>query len=103
VSKSSSFSPPQGATATTPLKGRQAWRQYLAKFTEYNWIGYHELEEHKRSWWQRWPLRRRRNDYSDEKQALLNFYWWLQIVIERQKGELPVWEGIRIVRERKPL
>lgn len=31
---------------------------------------------------------------------LLRLYWWLQIVKARRKGELPAWEGIRIVREK---
>jgi hypothetical protein len=29
-------------------------------------------------------------------------YLWLQIVMAREKGNLPAWEGIRIVRERLP-
>ncbi|MDM8557693.1 NACHT domain-containing protein [Candidatus Parabeggiatoa sp. HSG14] len=90
-------------TATTDLKARQAWRQYMARIAEYSWIGYNELEQlEKPFWWKRW-LFRRKVDYTEDKEAVLNLYWWLQVVMAREKGELPAWEGIRIVRERKPL
>ena len=92
------------ATATTPLKARQAWRKYLAKLTKYTWIGYNEWEEQKdqRFWWQFWRPRRRIDDNQD-KQVILNIYWWLKIIMAREKGQLPAWEGIRIVRESEPL
>jgi energy-coupling factor transporter ATP-binding protein EcfA2 len=92
------------ATATTPLKARQAWRKYSAKIAEYAWIGYNELEKQKdnRPSWQRW-LSRRRFDYNEEKPDILNLYWWLQLVMAREEGKLPAWEGIRIVRERELL
>jgi energy-coupling factor transporter ATP-binding protein EcfA2 len=92
------------ATAITPLKARQALRKYLTKLAEYTWIGYNELEKQKdnRSWWQRW-FSRRQIDYNEDRQALLNLYWWLQLVIAREEGQLPAWEGIRIVRERELL
>ena len=93
------------ATATTPLKARQAWRKYSAKIAEYAWISYNELEKPKnnRPWRQRWLSRRSRIDYNEDKQDILNLYWWLQIVMAREEGKLSAWEGIRIVRERELL
>ncbi len=92
------------ATATTSAKmeARQAWRQYIARIAEYIWIGYNEQEKLE-SPWERYLFRRRKSDYSEDKQAILNLYWWLQIVIARKEGKLPAWEGIRIVRERELL
>jgi energy-coupling factor transporter ATP-binding protein EcfA2 len=90
------------ATATTSLEARQTWRQYLVSLTEYTLIGYDELEKEKdyRPWWKRWLSRRRKIDFiSKDKQTIQNLHWWLQIIIAREQGELPAWEGIRIVRE----
>ena len=84
----------------TDFEVRMAWRKYLLKLSEYAWIGYEELEkEYKPSWWQR-LLGRKPLDYNKEKQAILNLYWWLQIIILREQGKLPAWEGIRIVRDK---
>jgi hypothetical protein len=41
-----------------------------------------------------------KRDYSDEKQAMLEAAWWLYIMLEREAGRLPAWEGLRVVRER---
>jgi hypothetical protein len=40
-------------------------------------------------------------DYAEEKDAVLIAYIWLEIIMQREKGELPAWEGMRIVRERR--
>ena len=88
-------------TATTNLEARLAWRRYLVKLTEELWISYDELEnEYRLSWWQR-MRGHKSNDFTTEKQIILNFHWWLQIIILREQGKLPAWEGIRIVREKK--
>jgi hypothetical protein len=89
------------ATATTSLEARQAWRQYLVSLTEYTLIGYDELEKEKdyRPWWKRWLSRCRKIDFSEDKQNLQNLQGWLKIIIAREQGKLPAWEGIRIVRE----
>ena len=83
------------------MEARQAWRKYTATIAEYIWIGYNEMEQ-ECPWWQLW-LYRQKSDYSKEKQVILDFYWSLQIVMAREQGQLPAWEGIRIVREREPL
>jgi len=51
--------------------------------------------------WRWLPQRKRISNYAADRQAILEVYWWLQIVEAREKGQLPAWEGIRIVRERK--
>jgi len=33
------------------------------------------------------------------RSEILNLHTWLKIIIAREKGQLPAWEGIRIVRE----
>lgn len=48
----------------------------------------------------RW-LRQQFMGQSDQ-QLLLEVYWWLHIMTEREKGKLEAWEGIRIVREIVP-
>jgi energy-coupling factor transporter ATP-binding protein EcfA2 len=40
---------------------------------------------------------------TSNESELLNLCWWLEIVLARQKGKLPSWEGIRIVREEAEL
>lgn len=86
-------------TATTFLEIRQAWRQYLVSLTEYALIGYDELE--KQAWWKRWLPRRRNKNFREKKQATLNLQNGLKIVMAREQGKLPAWEGIRIVGEKK--
>ena len=81
---------------------RVAWRHYASYLAEYAVIGYDMLEQEGKQfipWWQRWF--KKRPNYSDEKQFMAELYAWLQIVIAREKGELPAWEGIRIVRDRR--
>jgi hypothetical protein len=39
------------------------------------------------------------NDIEKKKQDVLDVYWFLRIVQEREAGKLPAWEGIRLVRE----
>ena len=74
------------ATAKTLLELRQAWRKYVVRITEIIWVGYNE-----------------KLDYSEEIKLILNLHWHLKIIIAREEGKLHAWEGIRIVRERKPL
>ena len=93
------------ATATTALEARQAWRHYLVSLTEYAVLGYDKLENKtdNRPWWKRWFSRLRQSDFAEDKQDILNLQEWLKIVMAREAGKLPAWEGIRIVREREPL
>ncbi len=74
------------ARANTLLELRQAWRKYVVRITEIIWVGYNE-----------------KLDYSEEIKLILNLHWHLKIIIAREEGKLHAWEGIRIVRERKPL
>lgn len=74
------------ATAKNLLELRQAWRKYVVRITETIWVGYNE-----------------KLDYSEEIKLILNLHWQLKIILAREQGQLHAWEGIRIVRERKPL
>ena len=88
-------------TATHSLELRQAWRKYTARVAETLWRGYDKLEQqyYARSWLQR--LLHRRPNYGQEKKFMLNLHRWLRIVVAREECQLPAWEGIRIVRQRK--
>lgn len=93
------------AAAETPVAGQRAWRRYTTRTLEYVYIGYRELQDDdSRSWLRRWLRARSEvDDIKSEQQAVLEFYWWLQIVMAREEGKLPAWEGIRIVRELAPV
>lgn len=84
------------------LKQRRAWRRYIAYLAEYAVISYEMLEkENGRTWWQRllhWH--KLKNSYTNEKKYLAQLGAWSLIITARQKGKLPAWEGIRIVRDR---
>jgi len=106
-------------TATTPSGIRQAFRKYVIHLLENVWIGLNESEKEKteeiviRPWWQLWwqfwkqpspkveqtdYLEVEQTDYSEKEQNILELYWRLKITEAREAGELPAWEGIRLVR-----
>jgi hypothetical protein len=88
--------------AETTLTLRQAERQYAAHLAEYTWIGYGQLPRNDtRPWYLRWLRRGAAPQYAEDRQDVLELYWCLQIVMAREAGQLPAWEGIRVVRERK--
>jgi len=84
------------ALATHSLSLRQALRKYTVELTQALWTRLNELEqqEKKPSLWQRYP-----SQYAKEKKLILNLHWWLRVVIAREEGQLPAWEGIRLVRD----
>lgn len=57
------------------------------------------LEEDRKTWWQRLLLWRI-GSYTWEKRQMAQLGLWSLIITARQKGKLPAWEGIRIVRDR---
>jgi hypothetical protein len=106
-------------TATTSSGIRQALRKYAIRLLEYVWIGLNESEKEKteeiviRPWWQLWwqfwkqpspkveqadYLEVEQTDYLEKEQNILENYWQLKIIEAREAGELPAWEGIRLVR-----
>jgi hypothetical protein len=91
-------------TATTPSGIRQALRKYATRLLEYAWIGLNELKKEEiviRPWWQFWKQpspKVAKTDYLEEEQEILENYWQLKIIEARADGELPAWEGIRLVR-----
>jgi energy-coupling factor transporter ATP-binding protein EcfA2 len=85
------------ALATHSLSLRQALRKYTVELTQAVWTRLNELEQQQKPpLWQRYPTL-----YAKEKKLILNLHWWLRVVIAREEGQLPAWEGIRLVRERQ--
>jgi hypothetical protein len=71
------------ATARTATEVSKAQWRYVSRIAEYSYVGFGKMK------------------YAEgRQQAMLDFYWWLQILMARADGKLPAWEGIRIVRER---
>lgn len=79
-------------SATDGVAQRRAWRRCVALLLRYAWVGYEMWEADENA---------KKTDYAVEKDAVLTAYLWLEIVIQREVGELPAWEGIRLVRERQ--
>lgn len=83
------------------MEQRQAWQRYLAYFAE-NTVFRSEMiekEQDKRTWWQRLLSWQKVEGYVKQREKYIELYAWTKIVEARLKGELPAWEGIRIVRE----
>jgi len=88
-------------TTDNKIEQGQALRRYVAYLAEYAVIGYEILGKEEHTGWQRLLFWRKvRNYYAREKETMAELHAWAKIVEARQKGELPAWEGIRIVRER---
>jgi len=91
-------------TATTTLEIRQAIRKYAIHLLEYARRGLNELEKEGiviPLWWQFWKRpspKVAKTDYLEKEQKILELYWQLKIIEAREDGELPAWEGIRLVR-----
>ena len=91
-------------TATTPSEIRQAFRKYIVCLLEYAWMGWNEWGEVKiviYPWWQFWKgpsPEEEKTVYLEREQNILEPYWRLKIIEAREAGELPAWEGIRLVR-----
>jgi len=111
-------------TTENVVEQRQAWYRYIGYLAEYAVIIYEILEPLERSrqegyknalrlrlrersrqekyentWWLDHPLFMKIN-YTEKKEIMAALCAWTKIVEARLKGELPAWEGIRIVRER---
>lgn len=78
---------------TIPLV-QQAQRRYVARVLEYAYLGYEEMYKEEVH-----HPRGKINRIRFYQQAVLEFYRWLQTIIAWEAGNLPVWGGIRIVRE----
>ena len=78
---------------------RLASRQYAAQIFAHTYHVYDLLKSSdKTTWWQK--LLGAKSAYEADQQTVLQAYWWMQILLLREEGKLPAWEGIRIVRER---
>jgi len=93
-------------TSNSPIAARQARRSYLSHLLE--------LAESNKSpsmkrillpymshWTKKLRLVFRKTHESEvtPSEVLLELHWWLRILVAREDGQLPSWEGIRIVRE----
>jgi hypothetical protein len=89
------------------LSARRAQREFAAGIAEAAYVGYALLYKKKkdpRPVWKRLlrpdrRLRQERKALKSSQEEVLEFYWWLLILMAREGNELPSWEGIRIVRE----
>ena len=80
-------------TITNPLEAWKVWRRYVAKVTEsilatykkIDYQSYQYIEQH----------------LEQNRQVLLNLYVWLHMVKAKEEQKWPIWEGIRLVRERR--
>src|SRR5262249_39243038 len=85
-------------TARTRSKARQTRPQYAAQFIGYVYPAV--IETTSPPWWRRWwRVSRVAESRNTKQRALLEYYWWLQIIMAREAGALSAWEGIRIVRK----
>jgi hypothetical protein len=84
-------------TADSNRETLTVWRRYAALLLACAWEGYGLLQK-ERGWR---PFQRSPSPYAEERQIVQEAYWWLQIVLAREAGELSAWEGIRLVRERR--
>lgn len=79
---------------------RQAKQKYIVRILEYVHMSYKGFMENNHTLQARQgKLSKLVDDIERLEPAFLKLYWWLQIVIAREEGKLPAWEGIRIVRE----
>lgn len=89
------------ADSKTGLAMRRAQRKYIARIFEYAYIAFEEIghpddEPGRRHWL---SFRGQSDRGGDRDQVALELYWQLQIIMAREEGRLPSWEGIRLVRE----
>lgn len=95
------------ATAQTELAVRQTQRKYAVHMLEYAYVGIRvkQSPDHV-AWWQRLLYVHKEEDDAQPKPEqdrlemdVSELYWWLQVIMARENGSLPAWEGIRIVGE----
>lgn len=86
------------ALTQTPVEMRIAQRKYRLHLLESAYRGYEMLSKKSAPFWKR-LLRLNRSKYVNEQESVMLAWWWQRIVLAREEGELPAWEGIRIVRE----
>ena len=90
--------------ANDKAKARQVLRKTFAEFLKGTYIDSSETQKPRLLLWQLpSPLRNVfdsiREDLKKREEWAYEAYWWLQIVMAREEGKLPAWEGIQIVRE----
>jgi hypothetical protein len=90
-----------GISANKAVKMRQVTRKYVAELLKIAHTRRQKMEKSGLRF--RWGQPHREAEPTEkEKQEVLHTYWWLQIMMAREEGRLPAWEGIRIVGEQVP-
>ena len=88
-------------SANSAPQVRRALWSYVVLSTEIDMaetsiaLGFATRRRWRRLWW-----RRGMPDVEQDRRLLDQTYWHYRILLARADGELPAWEGIRIVRER---
>lgn len=86
--------------AETVLEWRSAQRKLAQLIVEYAYLGSQERPEvDQRPWYQRWKWWNKSTSRAERQATYLELYWFYTILLLRETGELPAWEGIRLVRE----
>ncbi|MBV9927629.1 MAG: NACHT domain-containing protein [Acidobacteria bacterium] len=87
--------------AKVKIDRRRAQRQYVARILEYAYSGYQEkfyqFSPSVQPAAPAFPTRKPVRELTVEE--VLEIFWWITIVVAREEGRLPAWDGIRIVRE----
>jgi len=95
------------ASATVGSELKRAERQFASHVFECATLAlFKQQAGNKFPWWRRWWKLRKvaypdMKKYENEQEFFMQMSWWLKIVIARENGLLPAWEGIRIVQENK--
>lgn len=86
-------------------KVRLQQRKFAAEMLEHSFNDFKgtPLENFATNWYRRLSLNRRTRNTKDQVRSYRRVCLWLQTVAAREEGRLPVWEGIRIVRERSQI
>lgn len=86
--------------ARTPAEVLKAERRYVLRILEYALIGYGGVSggQSKSRFLNWFQYRNRVKALRDQQRAMLDLYWWLQIIVGRAEGKKLQWDGIRIVR-----
>lgn len=93
-------------SSKTQKARRRALLHYAAHLTRYAWLASHDSRPHKSPPWYRRHLLRpsiKSELNGRNSRMVLNLHLWLHMIIARQAGTLPAWEGLRLVRQRPPV
>ncbi len=69
------------------------------------WLGLQNDKRPVSSWYQRWfsTPPKDKSPNIELLPSVVALHWWLLLTLARKKGQMPAWEGIRLVRVRTPI